>query len=49
MKSPLKWGWGVVALQEELFRTAMQQALRLKDEKHFRKAYILPALDSSQV
>lgn len=36
----------VLALQEELSRTELQQALGLKDEKHFRKAYLLPALAS---
>jgi ATP-dependent DNA helicase RecG len=39
----------VVALQEELSRTALQKALGLKDEKHFRKAYLSPALDSGLV
>ena len=39
----------VVALQHELSRTGLQQALGLKDEKHFRKAYLLPALDSGLV
>ena len=39
----------VLALQEELSRTELQQALDLKDEKHFRKAYLLPALDSGLV
>lgn len=39
----------VAALQEELSRAALQQALGLKDEKHFRKAYLLPALDSGLV
>ncbi len=36
----------VVTLRDELSRTDLQQALGLKDEKHFRKAYLLPALDS---
>lgn len=36
----------MLALQEELSRTELQQALGLKDEKHFRKAYLLPALAS---
>lgn len=36
----------VLALQEELSRTELQQDLGLKDEKHFRKAYLLPALAS---
>ena len=35
----------VLALQEALSRTGLQQALGLKDEKHFRKTYLLPALD----
>jgi len=35
-----------LALQEELSRAGLQQALGLKDEKHFRNAYLLPALDS---
>jgi hypothetical protein len=39
----------VVALQDELSRAGLQQALDLKDEKHFRKAYLLPALDSGLV
>ena len=39
----------VLALQEELSRTGLQQALDLKDEKHFRKAYLLPALASGLV
>jgi ATP-dependent DNA helicase RecG len=39
----------VLALQDELSRTALQQALGLKDEKHFRKTYLLPALDSGLV
>ncbi|EXI70710.1 MAG: type I restriction enzyme EcoKI subunit R [Candidatus Accumulibacter appositus] len=39
----------VVALEDELSRTGLQQALGLKDEKHFRKAYLLPALDSGLV
>lgn len=39
----------VLALQEELSRTGLQQALDLKDEKHFRKAYLQPALDSGLV
>ncbi len=39
----------VLALQEELSRTGLQQALDLKDEKHFRKAYLLPALNSGLV
>lgn len=39
----------VVALQDELSRAGLQQALALKDEKHFRKAYLLPALDSGLV
>ena len=39
----------VAALQNELSRTALQQALGMKDEKHFRKAYLLPALDSGLV
>jgi hypothetical protein len=39
----------VVALQDELSRAGLQQALGLKDEKHFRKAYLLPALDSGLV
>jgi hypothetical protein len=39
----------VLALQEELSRAGLQQALGLKDEKHFRNAYLLPALDSGLV
>lgn len=39
----------VLALQDALSRTGLQQALGLKDEKHFRKAYLLPALDSGLV
>ena len=39
----------VLALQEELSRTGLQQALDLEDEKHFRKAYLSPALDSGLV
>jgi len=39
----------VLALHEELSRTGLQQALDLKDEKHFRKAYLLPALASGLV
>jgi ATP-dependent DNA helicase RecG len=39
----------VVALQDELSRTGLQQAMGLKDEKHFRNAYLLPALDSGLV
>jgi ATP-dependent DNA helicase RecG len=39
----------VLALQDELSRTELQQALELKDEKHFRQAYLLPALDSGLV
>lgn len=30
-------------------RTDLQQALDLKDDKHFRKAYLLPTLDSGLV
>lgn len=36
----------VLVLQEALSRKGLQQALGLKDEKHFRKIYLLPALDS---
>lgn len=39
----------VLTLQDELSRTDLQQALELKDEKHFRQAYLLPALDSGLV
>ena len=31
------------------YRGGLQQALGLKDEKHFRNAYLLPALDSGLV
>ncbi|MFT3817859.1 MAG: putative DNA binding domain-containing protein [Rubrivivax sp.] len=37
------------ALQTELPRQALQQALGLKDGKHFRKAYLQPALASGLV
>ena len=39
----------MVALQDELSRTGLQQVLGLKDEKHFRKAYLLPALDAGLI
>lgn len=39
----------VLALKDELSRTELQLALELKDEKHFRQAYLIPALDSSLV
>jgi ATP-dependent DNA helicase RecG len=39
----------VLSLEEELSRTDLQKALDLKDEKHFRKAYLSPALDSGLV
>lgn len=39
----------LLALQDELSRSELQQALELKDEKHFRQAYLLPALDSGLV
>jgi len=36
----------VLALKEALSRKGLQQALSLKDEKHFQKIYLLPALNS---
>ena len=39
----------VLALEKELSRTDLQKALDLKDEKHFRTAYLSPALDSGLV
>jgi ATP-dependent DNA helicase RecG len=39
----------VEALTQPLSRQELQQALGLKDTKHFRKAYLLPALASELV
>lgn len=39
----------MLSLEDELSRTDLQQALDLKDEKHFRKAYLSPALNSGLV
>ena len=39
----------VLALEEELSRTDLQKALDLKDEMHFREAYLSPAIDSGLV
>lgn len=36
-------------MRNELSRSELQQALELKDEKHFRQAYLMPALDSGLV
>ena len=37
------------ALQGEMTRQSIQQALSLKHEDHFRKAYLVPALESGLV
>ena len=39
----------IAALQGELSRQALQQALGLANAEHFRKAYLLPALASGAV
>jgi ATP-dependent DNA helicase RecG len=36
-------------LKGELDRRALQAALNLKDDEHFRKAYLLPALEQGLV
>ena len=35
----------VLALHGEMTRQQLQQALGLNDDEHFRKAYLLPALE----
>ena len=36
-------------LKGEMSRKALQAALSMKDEEHFRKAYLLPALEAGLV
>jgi hypothetical protein len=36
-------------LRGEMSRQALQEALGLRDDEHFRKAYLLPALDAGLV
>lgn len=39
----------LLALKEPLSRRALQAALGLRDDEHFRKAYLLPALEAGWV
>lgn len=39
----------LTALKGELDRRALQAALGLKDEEHFRKAYLIPALKAGLI
>lgn len=37
------------ALTGEMKRQALQEALKLRDEEHFRKVYLLPALEAGLI
>jgi ATP-dependent DNA helicase RecG len=39
----------VMTLRGEMSRRELQEALELKDDEHFRKAYLLPALDQGLI
>lgn len=39
----------LTVLRGEMSRKALQSALGLKDDEHFRKAYLLPALEAALV
>jgi hypothetical protein len=39
----------VLALHGEMTRQQLQQALGLKDDEHFRRTYLLPALEAGLI